>query len=244
MTPISRTKLFAAVFGLLGLTTPAFTAYADDTTYVNDANGRTKTVTGVGWSVVYTYDAAGNITQIVRTAPMALLGVVSRKTHGTAGTYDLPLDQTAPVTGNVTVEPRNVTGAHSIVFQFNSTITAAGTASIVDSSLAAIAGATASTSASGTEVSVALTGIPDNIRVKVTLAGVNGGGAYASSLGFLKGDVNNSRSVNSSDISSVKASSGQPATSSNFLRDLNFSGDVNSSDISIVKAQSGLSLVP
>ena len=62
------------------------------------------------------------------------------------------------------------------------------------------------------------------------------------SLGFLVGDVNNSRSVNSSDISSVKARSGQTTDATNFKFDVNSSGAINSSDISAVKARSGLVL--
>ncbi len=240
MKPISHTKSLAAVLGMFALTAPTFTAHADDTTYVPDAQGRTKTVTGPGWSIVYDYDAAGNVTQITRTAPMALLAVVSRKTHGTAGTYDLPLDRFAPVGGAVTVEPRNAGNVHTIVFQFNSTITNAGTVT-VDRGGTAVGNVT-SFVASGTEVIVNVANIPDNKRVTVTLTGVNGGGAYSSSMGFLKGDVNNSRAVNSSDINSVKALSGQTITPGNFTRDLNVTGDVNAADISAVKAQSGLML--
>ena len=243
MKPNFRIKLITALSGLLALTAPMFTARADDVTYLYDANGRTKSATGIGWSAVYDYDAAGNVIQITRTAPIALLGVVSRKTHGTAGTYDLPLDRSVPVDGAVTVEPRSVGGAHSIVFQFNSTITSPGAVGVGRG--AAPIGNVAALTGSGTEVSVDVANIPDNKRVTVTLTGVNGGsGTYLVSIGFLKGDVNNSRSVNSSDISSVKAWSGQSTTPGNFLRDLNASGDINSSDISAVKAQSGLVLEP
>ena len=50
--------------------------------------------------------------------------------------------------------------------------------------------------------------------------------------------------VNSSDISGVKARSGQATTASNFKFDVNASGAINSSDISAVKARSGLTLSP
>lgn len=175
------------------------------------------------------------------SAALALGAVRSRKTHVGVGPFDLTLDSSAPVAGAVTVEPRKIDAGHTIVFQFNTSISTLGT-------VAASRGAatwTANSAASGTDVIVTLPSVADNNRVTVSLTNVNGaGGTHTTSIGFLVGDVNNSRSVNSSDISSVKASSGQTANSSNFLRDLNSTGAINSSDISIVKAQSGLSLVP
>ena len=61
-------------------------------------------------------------------------------------------------------------------------------------------------------------------------------------LGFLVGDINNSGSVNSSDISGVQARSDQSVDATNFKYDVNVSGAINSSDISAVKARSGLVL--
>ena len=90
-----------------------------------------------------------------------------------------------------------------------------------------------------------LTGIADNRRVGITLNGVTGpvdSTDATASIGFLVGDINNTRSVNSSDISGVKARSGQITTGTNFKFDVNASGAVNSSDLSAVKARSGLTL--
>ena len=101
------------------------------------------------------------------------------------------------------------------------------------------------TAISGNDVLVTLTNVPDNQRVTVTLSGVNGSiNPPPAAIGFLVGDVNNTRSVNSSDISSVKARSGQATTALNFKFDVNATGAVNSSDISAVKARSGLTLPP
>ena len=85
-------------------------------------------------------------------------------------------------------------------------------------------------------------GIKDLTRLTIRVNDVNGKLDVAASMGFLFGDANNSRSVNSSDISGVKAKSGQSANLLNFRFDVNASGAINSSDISAVKARSGLVL--
>ena len=168
------------------------------------------------------------------STPFALVSVQSRKVHGSAGTFDLLID-TQP--GLVTVEPRAIGSGHTIAYQFNGPVSAAGSAGITP------VGSATATSLDN-EVLVTLTNVPDNQRATVTLDNVNGSSFTAPplSLGFLVGDVNNTLSVNSSDISAVKARSGQTTDGSNFKFDLNFSGGVNSSDISAVKARSGLTL--
>ena len=166
-------------------------------------------------------------------APLTPIAVVTRKTHGTAGTYDLPVD-TAPAA--VTAEPRTIGAGHTIVFQFNQMITTTGTVTVTPVG-------SASAVVSGFDVVVTLTGVPDNQRVSMSLGDVNGVGVNVTAIiGFLVGDVNNTRSVNSSDISGVKARSGQTTTGLNFRFDVNASGAINSSDISAVKARSGLVL--
>jgi hypothetical protein len=98
---------------------------------------------------------------------------------------------------------------------------------------------------SGYEVVTTLTGIPDNQRATVTLTGVNGSVLTVPvNLGFLVGDVNNSQTVSASDISGVKARSGQTTTLQNFKFDLNATGTINPTDVSAVKARSGLVLPP
>ena len=172
---------------------------------------------------------------------LTLTGVQSRKTHlSGVGVLDLPIDTTQPMSGNVTVEPRVIgSGGHNIVFQFDGPITSMGTLAVVDNTLSTVTGATAMISLNDVQVNLPV--LADNKRVRITLSNVNGIGLNSVvSLGFLVGDVNNSLSVNSSDISGVKARSGLTTTVANFKFDLNASGAINSSDISAVKARSGL----
>lgn len=180
------------------------------------------------------------LTVLAPSATLAVLGAQSRKSHGPAGDFYLPIDTTQAVNGSVTVEPRALGSGHYIVFQFNGAVTSLGTVTAVDQSGAAL---TATASPSGNAVVVTLSNVPNNSRATISLAGVNGTLTPAPvSIGFLLGDVNNSRSVTSSDINSVKARSGQLASASKFLYDVNLSGSVTSADISMVKANSGLTL--
>ena len=172
-------------------------------------------------------------------APLSLIGVQSRKDHGAAGTHNLPVDTGVPITGAVTVESRVIGTGHRIVFVFSEPVTSLGSATAVNGAGQAVSG---TVSAIGSEITVTLPTVPDNSRVLITLTGVNGTIDATAAVGFLVGDVNNTRSVNSSDISGVKARSGQSTTALNFKFDVNASGAINSSDISAIKARSGLVL--
>jgi hypothetical protein len=168
---------------------------------------------------------------------LAILTVKSRKTHSAAGTFDIAIDNTKPIAGAVTIEPRTIGPGHKIVFQFNDTITSTGTASAVDS-LGAPVGSVSAV-AVGTNVEVTLTGVPSTKRVTVSLANVNGTYTTSASIGFFVGDVNGSYTVTSADILMVQGRSGQATSASNFLFDLDLSGAITLNDILTVKAQAG-----
>jgi hypothetical protein len=156
-------------------------------------------------------------------APLALVQVQSRKTHGAAGTFDIPVDTTQPVGGAVSVEPRAIGGGHKIVFQFNGAIAATGTVACTDASAAPIGSCAAV--AVGNDVEVTLTGIPDNRRVTVSLANVNGAGVnVAAAVGFLLGDVDGSRTVTATDLLLVKGKAAQAVNANNFKNDVNLDG--------------------
>lgn len=170
------------------------------------------------------------------TAALTLVSVQSRKTHGSTANFNIPIDTVPVIGGAVSMEPRAIGAGHKLVFQFNDTVMATGSVATV--------GASAVSAIAGNEVIVTLNGISDNQRASVSLTGVssvNGTTTNAfAALGFLVGDLNNTRSVTASDISSVKARSGQPTNSANFRFDVNASGNIDSLDISAVKARSGL----
>lgn len=170
----------------------------------------------------------------------SLLAVFSRKVHGAAGTFDIPIDIAQAIGGAVTVEPRAIGSGHTIVFSFDAPVTVAGAASATGADAMPLG--SASVMPDGNNVLVTLTAIPDNRRLLLSLTGVNGNINAQAAMGFLVGDVNNSRSVNATDIAGIKARSGQATNASSMRFDLNASGGINASDIAAVKARSGLVL--
>jgi hypothetical protein len=162
--------------------------------------------------------------------------VVSRKTHGGAGTFDINL----PLSGSVGIECRNgqpSAGSHTIVFSFPTNISNVASATC--------GGNAATTNVVGNSVTVNCTGIANAQTIPVTLVGVNDGTNVANvsvPVGILLGDTTGDRSVNSADISQTKAQSGHVVTVSNFREDVTVDGSLNSADISTVKSKSGTAL--
>lgn len=174
-----------------------------------------------------------------------MLSVHSRKTHGVVGDFDLPVDTNKSIVGAVTVEPRSLGSGHVLVFTFDSPITS--TSTFIAKNLHGIALDSVTVSPIGNTVVVTLPIVSDNSRVSVSLFDVNGSGYYASaSVGFLLGDVNGSREIDSADTVATKAHSGQVVVdSTNAAYDVDLSGAITASDIAAVKARAGnvLSLV-
>ena len=174
----------------------------------------------------------------VRVAPVAPVAqsAVSRKTHGAAGDFDVPL----PLTGNVGVECRSGP-AHQMIINFAVPVTV-GSANVTSGS-----GSVGSFSVSGAVVTVNLTGVINAQRITVTLGNVNDGtniGDVPVSMGVLAGDVNGNAVTNAADVGLTKSQSGQAVTGSNFREDVNFDGSISASDIGLVKSNSGTVLPP
>ncbi|MEO5677219.1 MAG: choice-of-anchor D domain-containing protein, partial [Usitatibacter sp.] len=203
------------------------------------ANGTTYSCTARASNSAGEGDISPPVDVTPNAAPLALFSVVSRKTHGTVGDFNLPIDAAQPLNGAITVEPRMISTGHQLVFQFNAPITVSGSASALDPSSLPV-GSVAVASASN-EVIVTLTGVPDNKRLTVSLTGVNGSGSAAASLAFLLGDVRESRSVTAGDILPTKARTGQAANAANFAYDVDLSGAIAANDLLTIKAASGRS---
>ena len=164
-----------------------------------------------------------------------LVSVVSRQTHGAAGTFDLPLSTTGTV-----VEPRSTGGNYTIIFNFAVPVNS-GTASATGG-----AGSTGSVTFSGNSMTVPLSSVADQQRLTVTANGVSGPGTGSTTMGtqigFLIGDVNGDGVVNIGDTTSVRSNAGVTLDNTNFLNDVNIDGAVNVGDTIIVRGDSGNAL--
>ena len=170
------------------------------------------------------------------TPAIGIVGVFSRKVHNGV-TYNLPLDLSQQNSQNVTIEPRSIGTGHRIAFQFNQTITQPGSVTAFDSVTGSIVNIGIVPGAN--EVIINLPSVPDNRRVSISLSNVNGAASVVAAIGFLVGDVTNSRRVNASDIAAMKAHVGQAVGAGNYRYDTNLSGTISSADVSAVKARSG-----
>ncbi len=170
--------------------------------------------------------------------PPIPVAVVSRKVHGSAGTFDIDL----PLAGASGVECRSggATDEYQVVTLFGGPVTFQS--ATVTSGSGSVIAATGSGSSTAT---VNLTGASGGQTLEFTLLGVNDGtniGDLVVRMSVLAGDVNSSRAVNAGDIGQTKAQAGQPVGASNFREDLNADGFINASDIGLVKSRSGMSL--
>ncbi len=180
-------------------------------------------------------DGAGSVAGNCATAgpvPAVLAGAVSRKWHGAAGPFDLPLSL-APATP--TVESR-LGPAATLVLNFDKPIASAAAA--VTAGAATLQG----TTIAGSSVVLTLAGVANGQYVTLALADVTAvdgttGGAASLRVGFLAGDVNGSRGVSLSDLLAVNAALTQGASATNYLADVNLSGTVTLADKLIVSSR-------
>jgi hypothetical protein len=164
--------------------------------------------------------------------------VVSRKIHGAAGAFDIDL----PLVGPPGIECRLggtnhdyqvvVTFFDNVAFSFVS----------VPSNTALVANASGNNT---NTITIDLTAVANAQTMQIIVHNLNDGINMTDlyiPMGVLVADVNSNRVVNASDISQVKAQSGQPVTDANFRADINCNGVINSSDVIQPKLMSGTSL--
>ena len=173
------------------------------------------------------------------TANITFQSAVSRKNHGAAaGDRDITLLHAEPIGGNVTAEPRAAqSGGHLIVFIFSSTVNSHATPVIVDGASVSITPISVTPVAN--ELRIVLPALPDGSRADVRVSGVNGVLDVATTIGFLYGDVTNSRMVTAADIAATKAASNLGFNATNFRADINLNGTINAIDVSAIKSRAG-----
>src|SRR5436853_2845985 len=143
----------------------------------------------------------------VRVAPptsvLTLLSAASRLTHGSAGTFDVPM----PLTGVSGVEDRS-SSTYNAVFTFDGPVT---------SGQVTVIGGTATVGAitfSGNSMTAQLTGVTSAEIVTLHTQNINGDGQPHGDVpfGFLTADVNGNRIVDRPDLQQLQADRGQPVT--------------------------------
>ncbi len=167
------------------------------------------------------------------------MSIVSRKTHGSSGIFDIDL----PLSGTPGVECRSgaVAGAHRLVITFAGPVTVGGLSITSSDNMA-----TGMQSVSGSVVTVDLSAVANAQIVGVTLTNVVTGsnsGDVLIPFRVLVGDTNGNGSVTSTDVGATKSASGQMVTAANFRMDVTASGGtINASDVGQVKLNSGTQL--
>ena len=184
----------------------------------------------------YNYDATAAGDGWLDMVTFQVAQAVSRKAHGSAGTFDIAL----PFTGFPGVECRSggANDAHEIVISFPFPITF--------SYASVSSGEVSSTSGGGTnEVAVSLVDVSNAQTIELTLNSASDGansGDIVIRMSLLLGDTTGNGSVNASDVSQTKARSGTSANLNNFRSDVTGNGVINASDITLVKSKSGSAL--
>ncbi len=218
--------------------TNAFNAAMFDTTGLFVDGGSGTWVAAPNPSAFYATETAAH-RQFIESTVMQATDLVSRKTHGNAGTFDLDL----PLSGKPGIECRSggATNDYTLVFTFVNNV------SVQSATVTAGTGNATNFTVIGNIVTVSLTGVTNAQTITVRLAGVSDGtnsSDVEASMSVLIADTTGNGTVNSSDIAQAQSESGHPVTQGNFREDVTVNGAINSSDIALVQSQSGTALSP
>ena len=165
----------------------------------------------------------------------------SRKTHGSAGTFEIDLDLSG---SGIECRSGGASGDYTLVFTFTNPIT--------DVASATVTSGNGSITSSGVDANaqqyvVNLTGVTNAQTLNVSLTNLHDTygqtNSYVSGVfNVLMGDTNGDGNVNSGDALQTRNRAGQTTTSSNFRSDVNTDGFINSGDTIFVRTHSGSSL--
>jgi hypothetical protein len=180
-----------------------------------------------------TYTVVGNGFCNGGIGPMT---AVSRKTHGSAGIFDVNL----PLTGTTGIECRIGQGSnsnnHQVIFTFavpvefsSITVTpgSGGTASVASHSVA------------GNTVTVNLNNVSNAQTLTINFNGLSDDvdtGNISWPMGVLLGDVDANRVVDGNDVSGVQGHTRQSAGSTNFRYDVDTNGVIDGNDVSTTQS--------
>ena len=207
-----------------------------------DTTGLFVTSDSVPWgpapnpSAFYSTEIAAH-RRFIESVVMQLTGVVSRKTHGGAGTFDINL----PSSGSPGIECRaaGTNNSYTIVFSFTTNV------SVQNAAVTAGTGNVTNFVVVGNIVTVNLTGVTNAQTITVTLSGVSDGtntSDVEAAMSVLIGDTNADGFVDAIDASQTKSKAGNAVTALNCREDVNVDGSIDAIDVSLVKSKSGTAL--
>jgi hypothetical protein len=244
--------------------TPGFEITVSPSTFSftgNTSETRTLTITArptsnltsaIAFGEVALSDGAGNspvqrITVAVKGRPLAV-SAVSRKTHASAGTFDVAMPFGSP--SGVESRSGGATNDYTLVVSFGEAVTVGGTpqASVTRGSGMIGSGGVSNGGAvttSGTDLIIPLTNVTSGQVINVTLNNVTTGvgtGSVVIPMGVLVGDTNGDRTVNAGDALQTRSRAGAPASQTTFRSDVNTDGTINAGDAIAVRSRAGDSL--
>src|SRR5438067_9014727 len=178
----------------------------------------------------------------------AQIKAVSRKTHGTAGSFNVNLPLFGPKLG-VECRKGGSSGVFKVILTFPTAITVDSTSVTPDPKAPGATASVSSSSVSGSTLTVNLTGVSNAQTIFVTLSNVSDGmhtNDVSVPMGVLLGDTTNNGSGTSSgspnDVSVTQSKVGQIVSGSNFREDVNLDGVINSTDVNLVQSKVGTKL--
>jgi hypothetical protein len=183
-----------------------------------------------------TYTLVGNT--VCSTGQIVPVSAVSRKTHGSAGDFNIDL----PLNGAPGIECRSGgTGEnYQMVITFASPVTIGGSTTPPPSSATVNGtGSVTSVSVNGSQVTVNLTGVDNQQTISVVLNNVSDGinnGNVAVPMSVLIGDVDANSRVDGNDVSGVQSHTRQSATNANFRYDVDANGRIDGNDVSTTQS--------
>jgi hypothetical protein len=200
-------------------------------------------VTNSAPQTIYGGGVWDNFLTIINLKPVQLVSAVSRKTHGTAGTFDvdLPLDGSG-----IECRSGGVNNDYTLVFTFANPLASVAGARVT-SGIGNVVGGTGTIGTDPHQYNVNVTGVTNAQRITVSLADVNDTAGNTSSvvsaaMGLLVGDVNANGKVSNADVSLIQAQVGAQVGQSNFRMDVNANGSLSNADASTAQAQVGAQL--
>jgi trimeric autotransporter adhesin len=238
-------KITAGTNGTIDATDTISTVGGDGTkAYGGD--GGAATAAQLNYPQDVAFDSLGNlyiadfanrrVRRVESLGPSLLQTVVSRKTHGGAGTFDVDL----PLTGPRGIECRSggANGDYTLVFTFVNTLTSVAGANVT-SGTGSVAVSNIDSSDAHNYI-VNLTGVTNAQTITVTLSNAsdsagNFSSALSASMGVLIGDVNATGRTDSGDVTAVRNHTLSIPDQQTFRFDVNTSGRIDAGDVTVTR---------